>query len=220
MEEGFQFIFRLPHWGLGSLRSRLQHLPYPPHCQAVSAGRRSCAYCFSGRIAVLCRLFRGFQGIPFCLFPCKELLCFLIRPESRMLTERFSMRILRSFEIRTVHPKPQEPCAECILLILIVDILCLDAFLADRLVHQIGKVTGKPSDDHSRKPSGIPEGNLFFCDHQTFHRSSALCFVTFKRLDEVCHRVGATRRSHSVSIRSVSTWKCPPVALLMSRPRL
>ena len=35
------------------------------------------------------------------------------------------------------------------------------------------------------------EGNLFFCDHQTFHRSSTLCFVTLKCLDEVCHRIGA-----------------------------
>jgi len=97
------------------------------------------------------------------------------------------------FEIRTVHPQPQEPCAECIFLILIVDILCLDAFLADGLlVHQDGKVaeSRQVSIVGSRRESC--EGNLFFCDHQTFHRSSALCFVTFKRLDEVCHRVGAT----------------------------
>ena len=96
------------------------------------------------------------------------------------------------FEIRTVHPQPQEPCAECVFLILIVDILCLDTLLADRLlVHQDGKVAESRQVIIVGSRRESCEGNLFFGDHQTFHRSSALCFVTLKRLDEVCHRVGA-----------------------------
>ena len=97
------------------------------------------------------------------------------------------------FEIRTVHPQPQEPCAECVFLILIVDILCLDTLLADRLlVHQNGKVTESRQMIIVGSRRKSCEGNLFFCDHQTFHRCSALRFITLKRLDEVCHRVGAT----------------------------
>ena len=95
-------------------------------------------------------------------------------------------------EVRAIHAQPQKPCAECVFLILIVDILCLDALLADSLlVHKDGKVTKSRQVIIVGSRRESCEGNLFFCDHQTFHRSSTLCFVTLKCLDEVCHRIGA-----------------------------
>ena len=59
------------------------------------------------------------------------------------------MRILRvCFEIRTVHPHAGagSHVRECVFLILIVDILCLDALLADSLlVHQHRQLSEKQS---------------------------------------------------------------------------
>ena len=96
------------------------------------------------------------------------------------------------FEVRTVHAQPQEPGAECVLFILIVDILCLNALLADGLlVHQDGKMTecGQMVIIGCGRESC--EGDLLIRDHQSFHCSSTLGFITLKGLDEVCHRVGA-----------------------------
>ena len=96
------------------------------------------------------------------------------------------------FEIRTVHPQPQEPCAECVFLILIVDILCLDALLADSLlVHQHRQLCKSRQVFVVRCSREAGKGDLLGGDFQAFQCSTMFSLIVADRIDEVHDGKGA-----------------------------
>nr|DAL39536.1 MAG TPA_asm: hypothetical protein [Caudoviricetes sp.] len=90
------------------------------------------------------------------------------------------------FEVRPVHAKTDEPCAERIFFVFIVDILSLNALLADGLlVHQDGKLCESRQMLMVRCGWEASENDLFGGDFQTFQCRAMLCFITIDCVDEV-----------------------------------